>query len=93
MKYEKFIKTLKGMPRQPAPDKIWVHIEHDLKIQQHPAVLGKLLYFFPRFALVGAAAAVLVMALVSYSHKVAFISYINNFSSTEYIYENCRYPG
>jgi hypothetical protein len=90
MNYEKFLNTLKGMPG-PAmvPDRIWTRIESDLRTRVLP---GKLLYFFPKLALVGAAAAILVVSLVSISQRAGYISYMNKFYSTEYIYENCRYP-
>jgi hypothetical protein len=93
MNYEGFIKNLKRIPQYPVPDKIWQHIEHDLKARQHQVSPAKLLYFFPRLALVSAAAAVLAIALINYTYRTELGSYIQNLSSTEYIYENCRYPG
>jgi len=85
MDYEKFIKSFKKSDPEPSVE-VWSRLEKDLF--QQPKLI------FPVFRLTLATAAVAVMVLfsISFYQQSVMKSYMQFFGTTEYIYEECRYP-
>lgn len=93
MEYKRFITIIKKEHAPSVPDRLWHRIEQTIQEKEQRRFHWNIFNIMPTTVL---ACAVMVFAFtlcLSYVHNVQAAAYIKMIGSTEYIYEQCKYPG
>ncbi len=93
MDYERLVSIMKDEKVPPVPDRLWDRIEGTLQEKKEHRVRWTMFNIMPTLTLAGAAAVFAGILCLNYVHNAQVISYVKMLGSTEYIYEQCKYPG
>ena len=93
MNYKRFVSTIKKAPMPPVPDRLWHRIEQTILEKEQGGFHWSIFNIMPTAALAGAVMVFAFMICLNYVHNAQVLSYVKMLGSTEYVYEQCKYPG
>lgn len=93
MNYERCIASIKKIPVPPVPERLWHRIEQTLQEKEQYRLHWNVFSIMPTTVLAGAVMVFALTLWLNVIHNGQVTAYVQMTESTEYIYEQCKYPG